>query len=542
MSPIAQATFDERHPLKGPRYWSRKGTEGPWDVVVVGSGMGGLTTGALLADLGYRVLMLEQHYVPGGFTHAFSHKGWVWDVGVHAIGEVTGHTLSGRLLRHLTRDRLQWASLGPVYEEFHFPDGLRVDFPDDPAQFRANLVAAFPQEATAIDRYLRVVREAATAMQNHYASRAAPAWTAPLLEAWASWRVRPWLQRTVEEVLGSLTDDARLRAVLAAQWGYYGTPPSQAAFGIQAIVTKHFLHGAYYPVGGAQEIARCLCRTIAESGGWTRVVADVEQVLVENGRATGVRLVDGEEIRAARVVVASGIGASLDLLPETLRADPWSEDVRSVGAGPAHLCLYLGFRGDPRHAGASGANKWFYRTWDWDEAVWNVTSDRALEPSPVLYTSFPSLKDPAHDPGTEELHTGEVVTFVPWREFQPWASSPWRRRGKDYEDFKQRLTQQILDQLFAEMPDLEPLVAYSELSTPVSTETFCRPLRGSIYGLDATPERFQNRKLRPRGPVQDLYFSGGDVTSGGVMGAFAGGLLAALAMEPLAVGRRLRKL
>jgi all-trans-retinol 13,14-reductase len=541
MAVAERAEFAERHPLRGKRYWSRTSPQGPWDAVVVGSGMGGLATAAILAELGQRVLVLEQHYLPGGFTHAFSRKGYVWDVGVHAIGEVTPHTSSGRLLNRLTGGSLQWSSLGPVYEEFHFPDGLRIDFPDSPEQFRENLVAAFPREGAAIDAYLRTVREAARAMRGHYLAKAAPRWLAPVAEALLARRARRWIDRTVEEVLSELTGDGRLRAVLAAQWGYYGTPPSRAAFAIQALITRHFLHGGYYPVGGAQEIARCLCRTVARAGGWTRISADVDQVLLERGRAVGVRLTDGEEIRARRVVVATGIGtASRRLLPDPHRSSPWARSVREIGAGPAHVCLYLGFKGDPSVAGASGANKWFYGTWDSDRSLWEVAVDRELGPAPVLYTSFPSLKDPAHDPGPEERHTGEVVTFVPWSTFEPWSGSRWRSRGSGYTELKERLQEKLLEQIFGHLPGLESLVDYAEVSTPLSTEFFCRPLRGSIYGLEATPERFNSRALRVRSPIENLYFSASDVTSGGVMGAFGGGMLAALAMEPRRVFKLLK--
>lgn len=533
MAVAERADFSERHPLRGERHWSRASPAGPWDTIVVGSGMGGLATAAILSELGRRVLVLEQHYLPGGFTHAFSREGYVWDVGVHAIGEVTSHTSSGRLLERLTGGALEWRSLGSTYEEFQFPDGLKIDFPDNPEQFRSNLVAAFPGESAAIESYLESVRQAAKAMRGHYLAKAVPRWAAPAAEMLLARRARRWIGRTVEEVLAELTDDTRLRSVLSAQWGYYGTPPSQAAFAIQALITRHFLHGGYYPVGGAQEIARCLTRTVARAGGWTRIAADVEQVIVDRGRVKGVRLSGGEELRARRVVLATGIGTAVRrLLPDPHRSSPWARSVRELEPGPAHACLYLGFKGDPRTAGASGANKWFYDTWDADRSLWQVAPGRKVPPAPVLYTSFPSLKDAAHDPGPEQRHTGEVVTFVPWRAFETWTGSRWHRRGEDYEAFKERLQEQLLEQILGHLPRLRPLVDYAELSTPVSTDYFCRPLRGSIYGLEATPRRFRNRSLRARSPIRGLYFSASDVASGGVMGAFGGGMLAALAMEP----------
>lgn len=528
-----RGTFAERHPLKGERHWSRESPAGPWDAIVVGSGMGGLTTAAILSRLGRRVLVLEQHYLPGGFTHAFSHRGYVWDVGVHVIGEVTPHTVAGRLVEALTGGRLAWAALGPVYEEFLFPDGLRVEFPSDPETFRTRLIEIFPGEAAAIDAYLERVRRSVAAQAPRFLARALPARAGWLAELLLARRARRDHLRTVESVLGELTADRRLRAVLSAQWGYYGVPPSRAAFPMQAVVTKHYLHGGYYPVGGAQEIARSLTGTIAEAGGWTRIAADVESVVIESGRATGVRLRGGETIGAPRVFLATGVGPAVRrLLPEAERDKTWARSLAALEPGPAHVCLYLGFRGDPRRAGATTANRWFYGTYDADSALWRVDPESEPGAAPVLYLSFPSLKDPAHDPGPDELHTGELVTFVPWGAFERWSGSRWHARGEEYERFKRSLADRLLSQLFERMPGLEPLLEVAELSTPVSTEFFCRPLAGSIYGLAPTPERFSNPWLRPRTPVRGLFFSGSDIASGGVMGAMAGGLLAALSAQP----------
>lgn len=515
------------------RPWSTKIPAGPWDVIVIGSGMGGMTAAALLSRLGQRVLVLEQHYTPGGFTHSFKRPGYAWDVGVHAVGEVSTRSFTGRLLARLTGGRLRWASLGPVYDEFHFPDGFRIDFPDSPQQFRQNLRDAFPREDGALDRYFGQVREVTGAMRRYYLTRLVPGSLGAVAERLAARDAQRFFAARTADVLAGLTEDARLRAVLAAQWGYYGAVPSRSSFAIHALVVKHFLWGAYYPVGGSGEIARELLRTVADAGGWTAIRANVGEIVIEGGRAVGVRLQGGDELRARRIISAAGVASTVRrLLPAAHRDAPWARSLDALAPAPAHVCLYLGFKGDIRKAGAGAANQWLYETWSTEEGAWDVHPDRPLGDAPVLYCSFPSLKDPTHDPGPEERHTGEVVTFVPWSAFSPWQGTAWHRRGADYDAFKERLRDRLLAQLARHRPALAAMVDYAELSTPLSTDHFCRPIAGSIYGLMPTPERFRSPLLRPHAPIANLFFAGSDVATVGVMGAMMGGVLAAVAAEP----------
>jgi all-trans-retinol 13,14-reductase len=535
--------------MTDPRPWSRRAPEAPargWDTIVIGSGMGGMTCAAILARLGERVLVLEQHYVPGGFTHSFRRGAdYHWDVGVHAVGEVSERSLTGRLLHALTDGRLQWRSLGPVYDEFDFPGGLHLEFPDDPRQFRDNLAAAFPAQLPAIDAYLQRVRDVAGAMKRYYLARILPTRSGGLAEALLAAPARRAFAERTADVLAQITDDERLRSVLVAQWAYHGSPPSRSSFAIQALVTKHFLYGGYYPVGGSQRIAGELLRTVADAGGWTRIAADVERILIADGAAVGVRLRDGEELRARRVVSAAGARATVErLLPPEFAARAWVASIRNLPPAPAHVCLYLGFKGDIRRAGAGPANKWFYETWDTEQDAWridHVPEDRPPD-APVLYCSFPSLKDPAHDPGPEQRHTGEVVTFVPWDRFAGWLGTRWHKRGADYAALKDALQERLLAQFLAKMPGLRGMIDHVELSTPLSTDHFVRPVRGSIYGLEPTPARFANPHLRPHSPVPGLLLAGSDVATVGVIGAMMGGVLAAAAAQPRRVLGLLRGL
>jgi all-trans-retinol 13,14-reductase len=461
---------------------------------------------------------------------------------VHAVGEVTPHSMTGRLLSRLSRGRLQWASLGPVYDEFHYPDGFRIDFPDNPRQFRDNLLAAFPGESRAVDRYFSMVREVAGNMRGYYLARAAPGRLAPVLDRTLARKAQTWLETNTLDVLKDLRTTPELESVLASQWGYYGSVPSRSSFAMQALVTKHFTWGGYYPVGGSKRIAQTLLSTVSESGGYTRIATDVRRIVIEGGRAVGVELSDGEEIRAAKIISAAGVSSTLRrLLPESITAQPWAAEVLDLPPAPAHVCLYIGFKGDITKAGASAANKWFYETWSTEAEGWNVSREGSQPDAPVLYCSFPSLKDPEHDPGPDSRHTGEVVTFVPWEVFAPWRDTRWKKRGADYDAFKSSLSDRLRAQFLRHMPALEPMIDYVEMSTPLSTDNFCRPMSGSIYGIEPTPDRFRCNWLRPRSPVPGLFFAGSEVATVGVIGAMMGGVLAALAAEPLAMMPYLRR-
>jgi all-trans-retinol 13,14-reductase len=518
------------------KYWSREIPDGPWDYIVIGSGMGGMTAAALLSKMGRRVLVIEQHIIPGGFTQTFKRPGYHWDVGVHVVGEMTDRSYVGRLLGHLTDGRLRWESVGEIYDEFNFPGGFTIQFPNSKPAFRETLHEYFPEERQAIDQYLDLIKAASRSSSGYLQARVAPPMLAPGAKRKAAKAALPHMSATTAEVLESLTTDPHLRSVLAAQWGYYGSTPKKSSFAMHALMVAHFLWGAFYPVGGASSIATEMLRTVADAGGWTAVRTEVEEIIVRGGRVQGVRLADGREILTERVISAAGAAVTARMLDDEAMAVSSDDAVM----GPAHLSLYIGFEGDVARHGGARYSQWFYETWDTERDLWDIAHDAKPSRADVLFCSFPSLKDPVHDPGPHLRHTGEVITFVAWEPFTRWIGTRWKKRGQEYDEFKEDLSQALLAQYLENYPELAPMVKFTELSTPLSTHHIARSHRGSIYGLASEPDRFLNEGLIPKTPVKGLYMGGVDVMAPGIAGALGGGALAVAAAEPVAAVRYLR--
>ncbi len=511
---------------------------GIYDVIVIGSGIGGLGLAALLAKhAGKRVLVLDGHYTAGGFTHTFRRPGYEWDVGVHYVGQVMDLDSPIRqLFDDVTNAELEWADMGDVYDRIVIGQDA-YDFVKGKENFRQRLHDYFPAERRAIDRYLKEMDATARRANLYFSEKSLPVPLSCLVGGLLRWPLLQKAKRTTLETLQSLTDDQRLIGVLTGQYGDYGLPPSKSSFLIHALVASHYLDGGAYPVGGASRLAMTILPVIERAGGAVYTNAEVRQILVEDDRAVGVRLADGNELRAPLVV--SDVGASNTfrrLLPNEVSAvHRFDAMLNRQTDSVAHLCLYIGLRQTASELGLSRTNLWIYAHHDHDRSFAQFMADpnAAL---PAAYVSFPSAKDPDFELRYPGRATVEVVNYAPYAWFEKWEETTWRKRGDDYEALKARLSERLLEPLYAQCPQVKGKIDYLELSTPLSTRHFTGHRKGAMYGLAATPARFQERWLRPQTSIRNLYLTGTDICTPGVAGALVGSWLTASAIMGRNIG------
>jgi all-trans-retinol 13,14-reductase len=513
----------------GYRYRPRR-LAADYDALVIGSGMGGLTTAALLGELGWKVCVLEQHYTAGGFTHSYERAGYEWDVGVHYIGEVGARTRSRRLFDFLSDDQLQWAPMADEYDRFYIGDKVFCAVAGK-QEFRDNLVAQFPDEVEAIDRYMQLLASVGGALSMLGAGRLMKPWQRTITAPYRKWKIPSHAFERTYDVLSRLTSNPDLIATLCGQWGDMGLPPRQSAFLAHAMIARHYLYGGFYPVGGAWRIAQTIIPRIRAAGGEVFTYAAVESIRVEAGRVCGVVMQDGHQIDCDCVISSAGIDNTFRrlLAPEVVHSAGYDAQLPEVRPSIGHLGMYIGLQATAEELGLPATNFWIYPSNDYDAAVQAFRDDPSA-PFPVVYISVPSAKDPDYlnrHPGTATI---EIVAPAPYEWFERWRGTTWGKRGEDYEQFKAQLGERLLQALYDKLPQLRGRLDYYEVSTPLSTEWFGGYRRGELYGLDHTPERLQQDWLGPRTRIPGLWLTGQDTLTCGVTGAMMAGLLTTTAL------------
>jgi len=490
-----------------------------FDAVIIGSGLGGLSCAAAFARQGFKPLVLEQHYVPGGYATTFKRPGgFVFDVSLHSTSVSE-------------RERLDKIIPGfPEIKDIEYvphPNLYRVIYPDydirvpqkDLQGYINTLLKLFPEEKEGIEGIFEDMKGLEGDISKYSAAGGQ-------INMSTFAQDYPYLIKSFAKTWGSMLDarikNMKLKAIISALWGYYGLPPSKLSSLYYALPTISYLQeGGYYVKGRSQAMSNAMVKYTEERGGKVMLRTRVEKILTKDHAAYGVQTAD-KKVYTAKVIVSNA--NAYDTFHRMLDEGDYLKDYLArmdrYTVSLSSFQVFLGLKKDLVGELGLKDTEVFYETgYDLEESFKRaVNADVENEGfGLMLYDNL------YKDYSPEGKNTITLITSQGYDHWKKYEADYFKGNKEEYRKEKERIADVLIKKAEETLlPGLSKAIGVKEIGTPLTNVRFTSNYRGAIYGWDQTLDNSPPNRMPHNTPIRNLYLAGAWTNPGGGYGAVLG--------------------
>lgn len=471
-------------------------------VVVIGSGLGGLSCAYILQKNGYDVTVLEQGLQPGGCLQCFTRRGAKFETGMHYIGSAAPGQIMDKMLGYFgLKDKVELSPLSAdAYntvnlcgQDFRFPSGREA--------FLERMSGYFPSERDNLQKYLSVVDEV-----SKFSSLAAMTGKGPDSMQFAQYQLL-----ALDEVMDSLFTDPFIKDVLVGDQPLYAAVRGKTPFAQHAFIMDFYNKSAFRFAGGSDSLAYGLKEGIEKMGGRVLTGRKVVKVHCNDVKATGVETLNQEFYEADYIISAIHPKRLLETLDTKLIRPAFRSRINGIPESEAPFVLYVKFREgampymNTNYFGYESGTSWGcenYSASDW--------------PKGFLYMHMCDHQN------QKWARSAEVIAYMKMTDVLKWKGTSIGRRGADYEEFKRMHAEKLLDTMEKHRKGFRAAVESYWTSTPLSYLDYTGTEDGGLYGVAKDVNLGPAGRVPYKTKIPNLLLAGQNVNSHGILGVLVG--------------------
>ncbi len=466
------------------------------DVVIIGSGLSGLSSACFLASEGFQVVMFEKNSEPGGYATTFKNSDGTITF-ERSLSSIGGLNPNGPVRKNLELlgviDGLSFVSPAYLYRAVYPQHDLKIPH-SDINRYIQTFSEIFPAEKEGLTSFVNEIiatyYEYDQLQKNHFKDIFTNITHYRSLIKYSKWTLRQFLDHFLQ--------NDKLKTLVASQWGYLGMPPSLLpAISFITFWMEYVYYGSHFPVLGCGSIVHSLIKKIQDNGGMIHLNTKIKKILIENGKAVGVQSEDGS-IVTSRIVIANANPFIVinKLVGISHFPDPYVKMINSLKTSLSNVVIYLGLKRPVYELYEIDAFEMVIsNSYDIEGMYHNCQNGDFdnVEVKLTLYDNLPQLNETEYGRITVDIYSG---------------MDKWLALGKrDSETFKEQLYANIMKRLDPYMPGLNNHVIFKQIATPLDHRRYTLNKNGAIYGFEQNIHQAPKLRNLSSTPIENLYCS-----------------------------------